>query len=329
MAKILFLIFVLSGVCFGQTPEDELERERILKLYGSKKQYNNSIIKTENSKLLNKIQKQNQLLNSKINFISDQMETIADTGHQTEQQLQNLLKRIEIKTSPYREHLINSKKIEEDFDKRNNSRAQIDLKDLRDILNNHIAEVEKTLSKKVDTNSILDSEVNTNDEVLGTIEATLGDDVNEDSFLTGIMSKKMRDGANIMMKQNPFSVMTKDELKQTILNKTRGTAGGNFLRKSKRALRVLVEVSHDKDAIPKFISLINKPKKMKMYGFSFLGVFLFVFIMNMRNSKSNFLKKMGIKLGLMLFGTTVNCLSFYLIFQDELAPGIEAFKRAW
>ena len=329
MTKILFIIFILSGVCFGQTPEDELERERILKLYGNKKQYNRSIIKTENLELRKKIQKQNQLLNSKINIISDKMETMADTGHQTDEQIQNLVKRIEIKTSPYRKHILDSRQIEEDFGKRNNSRAQIDLKDLQVILKNHIADVEKTLAKKIDINSIIESEVNKNDEILGTIEATLGDDVVEDSFLSGIMSKKMRDGANIMMKQNPFSAMSKEELKETILYKTRGTAGGNFLRKSKRALRVLVEVCHDKDAIPKFISLINKPKKMKIYGFSFLGVFLFVFFMNMVNSKSSFLKKMAIKLGLMLFGSTVNCLSFYLIFQDELAPGIEAFKRAW
>jgi hypothetical protein len=332
MTKVLLITFLLTGVCFAQTSEDEIEKERILKLYGNKTQYNSTLLRSENAELLKKLQVNDNLLYTRINLITHEIQSMSDMGtEKSEEEIQNTSKITALKTSKYRELLNQSSKVRKFYKSNSDSRSQINLKELKVMLTKHISDGHNLLSEKINMETLLDTgeEVPEQDDIMAAIETTLGEDVVEDSFMSGIMSKKMKDTANIMMKQNPFSLMSKDELRQMFLDKTRGTAGGNYLRKSKRTLRVMVEVCHDKDAIPKFVSLINKPKKMKTYGFSFLGVIIFVFFINMKNAKAGLIKKFAIKFALMGFATSINCLSFYLIFKEELAPTIAAFQRAW
>ncbi len=141
------------------------------------------------------------------------------------------------------------------------------------------------------------------------------------------MNEKMKNTAEKMMKSNPFSKMPKNELRQFFLIRFGSTAAGKYLNENPKILDILVEVCHDQKAIPKFISLINKPKQMQIYGVCVVVVFLLVFSVNFFNSKKDIFTKILIKFSLMWVAAGINFLAFYILFQEELEPTIAAIRR--
>ena len=85
--------------------------------------------------------------------------------------------------------------------------------------------------------------------------------------------------------------MSKQELNQFLLDKTKGTKAEKFLQSNPKVLRILTEVFHDKDAIPAMVSLINKPEKVRNYGIAVIVLMVVVFLLNLKNSKRNLLSR--------------------------------------
>ncbi len=143
------------------------------------------------------------------------------------------------------------------------------------------------------------------------------------NFVTNIMSDKLKQGLGEMIKTNPFSNMTKRDLSSSLVERTQGTAFGNFLSKNPKVLNILTEVCHDKEALPSFLSIVNRPKKMKYFSICVLIIFLTVFSLNLMNSKAGIFKRLLIKFSLMIIGSVANFSAFYIIFTEELEPIVD------
>lgn len=184
---------------------------------------------------------------------------------------------------------------------------------------------------QVDSDSNL--ETNSQDidpELLKAVTESLPADMKVDeNFLTKFMDAEMKSAAMQMIKKNPFASMSRHELKSFFLERTQGTKIGAQLEKNPRIMRVLVEVFHHKKAIPDLVSMINKPQKLKYYGYFFIGIMIMAFLINMKNSKGGMAKRIMLKLIIMLTTPVLNFGVFYYLFQDELGSTIEAIKYAW
>lgn len=341
MIKNLCFIFIILGAGFGlasddkkELTEDEKERERILKLYGKKevvKKITFPELKKENSNLVNQIEFEKSKIQDKMSLIREDVIAMSDNGDElSDMQKAIIEKQIQVRTIGLQKTLDKTNFMLKAYLKDSVSDSKDVLNSLKSKLKFHLEEMKKSLEASDKTQFVNEDGQLDQKGLISAIESTLGgEDVVEDSFISGIMSKKMKETAKQMIKENPFSLMSKLELKQVFLNKTKGTAAGKYLRKNERVLRTLVEVCHDKRAIPEFISLINKPDKMKKYGFCFIGVFIIAFIINMLNAKRSLLRRFMVKFCIMWVAALINCTTFYFIFEKELKPGIEAVKRVW
>lgn len=160
-------------------------------------------------------------------------------------------------------------------------------------------------------------------------ERGMGESGNVDqNFFTNIMSDKLKQGLGEMIKTNPFSSMTKRDLSSSLVERTQGTAFGNFLSQNPKVLNVLTEVCHDKEALPSFLSIVNRPKKMKYFSICVLIIFLTVFSLNLMNSKAGIFKRLMIKFSLMIIGSVANFTAFYVIFTEELTPVVDVISRS-
>jgi len=147
--------------------------------------------------------------------------------------------------------------------------------------------------------------------------------------LLKMLSPQQREAAAKMMKQNPFATMKKDAIKNIILTKMDAKKpAGKFLHDNPKLVDVTAEWIIDDKAIPAFISIINKPDKAKIMGGVVVGVFITVFLLNLKNSKNNILKRIFFKIVLMLGSATVNFSAFYLIYKEELGPTVDVISRS-
>jgi hypothetical protein len=149
----------------------------------------------------------------------------------------------------------------------------------------------------------------------------------DQNFLTNILDDKMKKAALEMMKNNPFASMSDAEFNSFINVRVQGTTLEKIFQNNPKILRGISSVLRDKRALPQFLTIINKPQKMKTYGFSFVGVMVLIFLMNLMQSKKSIIKRIVMKLSLMLLGSTVNLVVFYFIFKEELQPSVDAIWR--
>lgn len=149
----------------------------------------------------------------------------------------------------------------------------------------------------------------------------------DENFLSKMMDKKMKEKLAEMMKQNPLSMMSKGELEDKIMENSKNTALGRVLVKNPKLKIALVEFAHDKDALPGLVSIINKPKKLRYYGFCLIAILVGAFIFNLMNTKGSLIKRIGLKLALGVTTFVLNISAFYFFFHEELEPTVVVLKR--
>lgn len=143
-----------------------------------------------------------------------------------------------------------------------------------------------------------------------------------------MMNKKQKEAAAIMMKHNPFQNMKKTAIKSSINNMFKpDTQVGIFLKKNPKIADIIADIGVDKNALPSFMSILNQPEKMKTFGGVVIVVFVSVFFINLRNSKSNLLKRLIFKVCLIFCSAGVNLWAFYIIFKKELKPTVDIILR--
>ena len=129
------------------------------------------------------------------------------------------------------------------------------------------------------------------------------------------------------MRQNPFAGMSKSELKNMFTLQMQGSPLGRMLKNNPRTLNILVEVFHDKEALPKFLTIVNESKKIKIYGLIVISVFILSLVVGFMNSKANFFKKIFYKIMTIFTALLINLLAFYLLFRDQVGPLLKATIR--
>jgi hypothetical protein len=150
-----------------------------------------------------------------------------------------------------------------------------------------------------------------------------------DSFLTSFMNENTKKAAMDLMKTNPFSAMSKGELESMILARTEGSPLNSLFKKNPKALVILVEVLQDKKAVPAMMSIINKPEQMKKYGFACIFIILIGFFINIKNSKAHFMKRVLYKIILSFSTIGCNLAVFYYLFYQEISPTVQIIKKVY
>ncbi len=161
-----------------------------------------------------------------------------------------------------------------------------------------------------------------NTEELPIQESVQSDQPVDPGLIMKILPKSMQQATLKMAKENPLSLVSKDEIRAMISVRLEGQSLGTYLKKNPKYLEMLVELLHDKRALPRFISIISKRDKTKMYGIGFLFLVALGFFLNLKNSTANLYKRAFIKFSLMLGTSIANIALFYIVFKDELTPGL-------
>ena len=72
----------------------------------------------------------------------------------------------------------------------------------------------------------------------------------QDSFLTKIMNKGAKEYVRRFLNQNPFSNMSRSELRSLVLARLEGQPFGNFLKERPKFLDMFVDILRDRKALP-------------------------------------------------------------------------------
>ncbi len=158
------------------------------------------------------------------------------------------------------------------------------------------------------------------------IQSAIPKGINQ-NFLLGMMPAHIKGMLGKMMKENPLSFMKRGEIKDIIVQRTEGKPLGSFLKNNPKILNTIIDICHDKKAIPSFISIINQPLKTKLYGALFLVLIIVIFILNLKNSNKSLFKRILFKLFLTGMSLSINLILFIGIFYDELKPTFDILKK--
>lgn len=144
----------------------------------------------------------------------------------------------------------------------------------------------------------------------------------DSSFISKFMDEEMKDALGSMIAQNPFQFMSEEQMKTLLIAR-----GGKSLEDNPKVLAFMATWLRDKDALPKFLSIAGEGAKLKKYVIYFLVVFIMAFILNLKNSKNSFFKRLFFKLGLMLTTGLINLGVFYYLFYEELSPTVKIARE--
>lgn len=144
----------------------------------------------------------------------------------------------------------------------------------------------------------------------------------DQSFVSRFMDQEMKDALGKMITQNPFQYLSDTQAKEMLIAR-----GGKSLSDNPKLLNGLSEWLRDKEAMPRFLSIVGESEKMKKYGMYFLIVFVIAFFLNLKNSKNSILKRLVFKIMLMISTGVLNLLIFYYLFKEELSPTVRIAKK--
>lgn len=149
----------------------------------------------------------------------------------------------------------------------------------------------------------------------------------ESNMFTGMMNDVMKKAVQEFLKENPFSKMSEDEVRSMITVRIEGKPVGKFLEKNPKVLDTFVDWLRDQAAIPKLFGILNKPDKMKTYGFIVIAIFILSFALNLMNSKGNLLKRIVKKFAIFAGAFIVNIAAFIFLFKTELQPTLKVILK--
>lgn len=329
--KYILSLLLISQVFAQETDEERLARERILNQYGNKQQveaveakHNKSAyekaLESDGSEFDQEKEKFTDL-NEHINFIrSKPLVTENELKSLTPEQVKDLKTRrqklrkdqislLQEQIKANQKTIFDSMEEDEGIYVRNEEGMLVK------------ATEEEVLGENAGTNEAADVK-----EQLSSFYAEKGID---DNFLSNMIDEKMKAEMAKLMKSNPLSQMPKSELAAKIEENSKGTPVGKFLMKNPKMKEAMVELAHDKDALPGLISIINKPEVLKKYGICVFVIMVAAFIINLLNTKGSLIKRIFTKLALGAGTFICNIGAFYFLFQKEVDPAVSVLKRVF
>ncbi len=130
------------------------------------------------------------------------------------------------------------------------------------------------------------------------------------------------------MKENPLATKSKSEVKEILMQKIQGSQWESFFQNNPRVLSFVVDFLHHPDAFIKFASILNKQDKLRRYFYCFVIIFILSFYLRSKLPKNvSLLRRFSRKVFFTLAGATINLITFYIIFNEELYHTVEIFSR--
>lgn len=300
MLLLLLFLFSLAGYS-----DDSDERERILKKYGNKKQYN-AVIKSQQDK---DITRKLRIIQRKLKEPLIQNKKSFNQLSELEQERfleQRYRKREELSAYLLKHHHLLE---EEDKDI---MRARADEKKLmakRLLSGNNSGQVSE---KDFD-------DINT--------PKKKGIVIIESNIFSDMLEAKSKRAIVKMLHGNPFSEMSESEVREILLERTNKSRLHQWLKENPRAFDLLVDIVKDKESLPALVSIINKPNKIKKYAIGAIFLLLVTFLLNLKSTDAGFLKRLMLKLAVTFGSLGANVLLFYYLFKEELTPTLNVILR--
>lgn len=151
----------------------------------------------------------------------------------------------------------------------------------------------------------------------------------EDSFLTKMIPSSVKEMMKKYLSKNPLAHMSEEEIRQMVLVQTSGKKSGEFLKENPKFLDFLVKWFRDDKALPALAEIMNKPKKVKYYGYYVLAIFILSFLIGLKASDKSLFKKLMFKLTISFGVMVCYFIGFYLFFREELSPTVDIIKQVF
>ena len=166
-----------------------------------------------------------------------------------------------------------------------------------------------------------------NAKISDTLQELQNMDKTEQTEVLNKLNVDQKSMVDALIKDNPFSKMSRDEVKAVLVQRAEGQRFEALFKKYPHTLEFTAELLQDKEALSKFISITAQPDKMKKYGIIMICLFIVSFFLNFKNKAGTLMARIGKKMlisgGMLAF----SLLSFYYLFKTELTPSVEIFKR--
>lgn len=305
----LILIIVLSNSSFAS---DDAEREKILNKYGSKAQYDSVINTQRDEQIKRKLKSIRIRLKEPLIENPEQFKTMNEL--EKERYLdQRKRKREELSGYLLKHHHLLEKEEQEVIEANEKKRQLIE---------------KNTTAKSIELDQIDKMiEEYKKDFQQDDLEKKIEEIKLDPNMMTKLLGEKSKLKATQMLKGNPLSKMSREQIKAVIMERTAGSFLNKWLRKNPKAFEVAIEVAKDEKALPSLISIMNRPDQMKKYGIGAIFLFVVAFLLNLKNSDMGLGKKILIKLGVMFVTMGANLYLFYYLFKKELTPALDAIFR--
>ncbi len=145
----------------------------------------------------------------------------------------------------------------------------------------------------------------------------------KESYLTGIMDSMMKEMLASFLRENPMSKMTEGEVRSLVEGQLNNLPIGKFFENNPRSLDFFVAWLRDQKALPRLVSIVNEPEKMKTYGIIVFCVLVASFFLNLFNSKGNLFKRILKKIMIVAGVGIINLSVFYFMFTANIKPTID------
>jgi small-conductance mechanosensitive channel len=147
-------------------------------------------------------------------------------------------------------------------------------------------------------------------------------DFNLDEMLKGKMDQ--------ILKSNPFSYMSKEQVKDFILARTKGSPLGPVLEKSPKLMEFLGSFFTDKEALPSLLNIIKRKQDLVNYSVFTMVCFVVAFFLSMQvGNQDGFAKKVFKKMGVRALPMILGLGLFLFLFKKELAPTLDIVKNTF
>jgi len=146
-----------------------------------------------------------------------------------------------------------------------------------------------------------------------------------------MMDERVVQLAKDMLKESPFSKMPESEVKNFILERSRGSFLEHFLLERPKVLSCVVELLRDERVLNSAIGLLLRKSDLKIYAGIWVGLMILSWLFKQIFFNKKWSRSKVFMLGMIvnLTFTSISLTTFYNMFHDELSPGVSIIIKHW
>ncbi len=146
-----------------------------------------------------------------------------------------------------------------------------------------------------------------------------------------MMDERVVQLAKDMLKESPFSKMPESEVKNFILERSRGSFLEHFLLERPKVLSCVVELLRDERVLNSAIGLLLRKSDLKIYAGIWFGLMILSWLFKQIFFNKKWSRSKVFMLGMIvnLTFTSISLTTFYNMFHDELSPGVSIIIKHW